>query len=170
MSLSDTYMRLYFNAHVLAKNFWYIRIYFPGCSWEFECPYDEGSDSTVSAKTINGIHFSNYIYHFPPGNSSPIFCSHGCAVTYGSAAVSDATVSAKTISGVCLSNEVQESALGRNQRKEESGSYADELWEDGLIYRKEATLRGKEKISWIWLDEELNWDIVKVRRVKKLEF
>lgn len=63
--------------------------------------------------------------------------------------MSDATVSAKTISGVCLSNEVQESALGRNQRKEGSGSYADELWEDGLIYRKEATLRGKEKISWI---------------------
>lgn len=31
--------------------------------------------------------------------------------------MSDATVSAKTISGVCLSNEVQESALGRNQRK-----------------------------------------------------
>ena len=104
----------------------------------------------VSAKTINGIHFSNYIYHFPPGNTSPIFCSHGCAVTYGSAAVSDATVSAKTISGVCLSSEVQESALGRNQRTEESGSYADELWEDGLIYRKETTtLRGKEKISWI---------------------
>lgn len=52
-----------------------------------------------------------------------------------SAAVSDATVSAKTISGVCLSNEVQESALGRNQRKEE-GVYVDELWEDGLTYRK----------------------------------
>lgn len=99
------------------------------------CPYDEESDGTISVKTINGIHFSNYIYHFPHGNSSPILCSHGCAVTYGSAAVSDATVSAKTISGVCLSNEVQESALGRNQRKEEGG-YVDELWEDGLTYRK----------------------------------
>lgn len=107
------------------------------------CPYDGGSYSMISAKTINGIHFSNYIYHFPPGDSSPSLCSHGCAVAYGSAAVSDATVSAKTISGVCLSNEVQELAHGRNQRKEE-GSYVDELWEDGLIYRKETALRGKQ--------------------------
>lgn len=57
--------------------------------------------------------------------------------------MSDATVSVKTISGVCFSNEVQESALGRNQRKEEVG-YVDELWEDGLIYRKETALMGKE--------------------------
>lgn len=99
------------------------------------CPQDEESDSTISAKTINGIHFSNYIYHFPPGTSSPMLCSRGCAVTYGSAAVSDATVSAKTISGVCLSNEVQESALGRNQRKKE-GNYMDDLWEDHLKHRK----------------------------------
>lgn len=143
LSLSNTYMILCFNAQDLARNFGYTRIYFPCCSWEFKCPYDEGSDSTISAKTINGIHFSNYIYHFPPGNLNPIFCSHGCAVTYGSAAVSDATVSAKTISGVCLSNDVQESALGRNQREEEGG-YVDELREDGLIYRKETALRGKE--------------------------
>lgn len=110
---------------------------------ELMCPYDGGSYSMISAKTINGIHFSNYIYHFPPGDSSPSLRSHGCAVTYGSAAVSDATVSAKTISGVCLSNEVQELAHGRNQRKEE-GSYVDELWEDGLICRKETALRGKQ--------------------------
>lgn len=57
--------------------------------------------------------------------------------------MSDATVSVKTISDVCFSNEVQESALGRNQRKEEVG-YVDELWEDGLIYRKETALMGKE--------------------------
>lgn len=54
-----------------------------------------------------------------------------------------ATVSVKAISGVCFSNELQESAHGRDQRKEEVG-YVDELWEDGLIYRKETALMGKE--------------------------
>lgn len=57
--------------------------------------------------------------------------------------MSDAAASAKTISDVCLSNEVQELALGRNQRKEE-GSSTDDSREDGLIYRKETALRGKE--------------------------
>lgn len=149
-------MRLCFNAQDLAKNFLYTRIHYSGCSWEYMCSYDEGSDSTISAKAINDIHFGNYIYHSPPGNSSPILHSLGCAVTYGSAAVSDATVSAKNISGVCLSDEVQESALGRNQRKEE-GSYVDDLWEDGLIYRKETALRERMKKAYqIRLDKELN--------------
>lgn len=58
--------------------------------------------------------------------------------------MSDATVSAKTISGVCFSNEVQESALGRHQSKEEGG-YVDELWEDGVMYRKETALGGKNE-------------------------
>lgn len=143
LSPLNAHRRLCINAQDLAENFWYVRIYYLGSSWESMCPYDEGSNSTISAKTINGIHFSNYIYHIPPGDSSPILCSRGWAVTYGSAAVSDAAASAKTISDVCLSNEVQELALGRNQRKEE-GSYTDDSQEDGLIYRKETALRGKE--------------------------
>lgn len=57
--------------------------------------------------------------------------------------MSDATVSAKTISGVCFSNEVQESSVGRHQRKKEGG-YVDELWEDGVMYRKETALSGEE--------------------------
>lgn len=56
---------------------------------------------------------------------------------------SDATASAKTISGVCFSSGAQESALGRNQRKEEGGR-VDELWENGLMHRKETALWGEE--------------------------
>lgn len=99
------------------------------------CPHDEGSDRPIAAKTINGIHFSNYIYHFPPGNSSPLFCSLGCAVTYGFA-VSDATVPAKTISGVCLGDEAQSLARGGSQREQEQGegdlmSGRSRLWRKG---------------------------------------
>lgn len=144
-----------FNAEDPAKNLHYARIYYPGCCWEFKCACDEGSDSIVSAEAINGIHISNYIYHFPLGNSSPSLCSHTCVVTYGFDAASDATVSAKAISDVCLSNEGQPSVLARN-RSEEEGDYVGRLWEDGLMYRKETVLRKRAgKANWFRLHEEL---------------
>lgn len=45
-------------------------MYHPGYHWEFRGPCDEGSDGTISAENINGIHCSNYIYHIPPGDLS----------------------------------------------------------------------------------------------------
>jgi hypothetical protein len=78
-----------------------------------------------------------------------MLCAQGCAVTHGSGAASEATTSAKTISDICFSSWAQVSALGRNQRKAESG-YVDGLWENGLTSRKETTLgrvRGRRHIE-----------------------
>lgn len=72
-----------------------------------------------------------------------MLCSQGCVATQGPDAAFEATASAKTISGVCFSSRTQESALGRSQRKEEGG-YANELWENGLMSRKETALSGEE--------------------------